>query len=137
MVGKDPPAEILALGSQSNIEVTGTVSDIRPFLQKATVAVAPLTYGAGIQNKVLEAMACGTPVVTTPKAVAALDIAHGRELLVAETEEQFAEAALALLNQPEVGRQIGMNGRLYVEKCHHWADIAAQLENIYLEAAAG
>ena len=60
IVGKDPPNEIRALQKESRITVTGTVSDIRPFLQKATISVAPLTYGAGIQNKVLESMACAT-----------------------------------------------------------------------------
>ena len=136
VVGKDPPAEILALGSQPNITVTGFVSDIRPYLQTATAAVAPLTYGAGIQNKVLEAMACGTPVVTTQKAVAALEITHGCELLVGENEERFAGEVLRLLNNPDLCRQIGMEGRRYVENRHRWTDIAGQLENIYQEAVA-
>ena len=81
VVGKDPTPEIVALGQNPNIVVTGTVDDMRPYLRQATVAVAPLTYGAGIQNKVLEAMACGTPVVTVPTTVEALMAIPGRDLL--------------------------------------------------------
>ena len=72
IVGKDPSKELLALQKYQKILVTGRVDDIRPYLRQATLSVSPLLYGAGIQNKILEAMACGTPVVATPLAVSAL-----------------------------------------------------------------
>ncbi|MDH7487867.1 MAG: glycosyltransferase, partial [Anaerolineae bacterium] len=72
IVGKDPTPEIKSLNQKNGITVTGTVDDIRPYLQRATLAVTPISYGVGIQNKVLEAMACGTPVVSTPQAVSTL-----------------------------------------------------------------
>jgi polysaccharide biosynthesis protein PslH len=65
IVGKNPPQSIISFGNNPAITVTGVVDDIRPFLQRATISVAPLQYGAGIQNKVLEALACATPVVTS------------------------------------------------------------------------
>jgi polysaccharide biosynthesis protein PslH len=133
IVGKDPPKELIARGNSLEITVTGTVSDIRPYLQKATLAVAPLTYGAGVQNKVLEAMACGTPVVTSPRAISALDTIPGQHLLVAHDPVTFADSVLQLLEDRLNRYQIGQNGRKYVEKNHQWESIAAQMEGIYNE----
>ncbi len=134
VVGKNPPREILALGENPAVVVTGTVPDIRPYLQQATVAVAPITYGAGIQNKVLEAMACGTPVVATSKAVSALDILLGEDVLVADDAQQLARAVLQLLSSRDLQKKIGDAGRRYVENHHSWKAIAEKLEAIYWEA---
>lgn len=134
VVGKNPPREILALGENPAVMVTGTVPDIRPYLQQATVAVAPITYGAGIQNKVLEAMACGTPVVATSKAVSALDILPGEDVLVADDVQQLARAVLQLLSSRDLQKKIGDAGRRYVEKHHSWKSIAEKLEAVYWEA---
>jgi glycosyltransferase involved in cell wall biosynthesis len=136
VVGKEPPAEIVALSKDPRITVTGTVADIRPYLQKATVAVAPLTYGAGIQNKILEAMACATPVVSTPLAVSALQAREGGDIVVAQEPEHFAQAVLELLSDPYLRQQLGWNGRRYVEKHHQWSNIAVQLEGVYDEVIA-
>jgi glycosyltransferase involved in cell wall biosynthesis len=134
VVGKDPAREIQALAENPNIIVTGTVDALPPFLQKATVAVAPITYGAGIQNKILEAMGCGTPVVTTPQAVSALCIEPERDLLVADSPESYARAILGLLESPQQQEELSRNGRIYVEQYHHWPNVAARLEAIYAEA---
>jgi glycosyltransferase involved in cell wall biosynthesis len=141
IVGKDPPAEIRALagaGEQSAIQnpkskivVTGTVPDIRPYLWEVTVAVAPIQYGAGVQNKVLEAMACGTPVIASPVAVAALDVADGEELMVAEGAEQFAGAILRLLDDAALRERLSAAGRRYVGQHHDWDAVAGRLEMIY------
>jgi len=131
IVGKDPPREIRALTRESGIRVTGTVEDVRPYLQGASVSVSPITYGAGIQNKVLEAMACGTPVVATPRAVSALDVEPGKDLLVAQEAESFATSVLFLLEDAELRMQVGNAGRLYVEKNHDWKQIVTELEEIY------
>ena len=132
IVGKDPTREIQALGERETaVTVTGTVPDLRQYLQKATIAVTPITYGAGIQNKVLEAMACATPVVTTPQAISAIQAVPGRDLLVASSPETYAQAILDLLNDPPRQRHIGQAARQYVETHHHWGNIAANLEKIY------
>ncbi|MCA9897852.1 MAG: glycosyltransferase [Ardenticatenaceae bacterium] len=136
IVGKDPTREIQALADHPNIEVTGTVPALPPYLQRATVAVAPITYGAGIQNKILEAMSCGTPMVTTPHAVSALCIEPGRDLLVADDSESYAQAILSILDSPEKQEVLGRNGRTYVEQYHHWPNVAGRLETIYAEAIA-
>ena len=134
IVGKDPPRSIRSLAQDPRITVTGTVKDIRSYLQRATLATAPLTYGTGVQNKVLEAMACATPVVATPQAVSALDVRPGEELMVARNSTEFAQAILELLNDPLRGRKIGQDGRSYVEKHHQWREIVVQLEEIYQQA---
>ena len=134
LVGKDPPAAIRRLAERDNrIEVTGYVPDMRDYLRVASLAIAPLVYGAGIQNKVLEAMACGIPVAASPQAVSALGAVPGRDILVANEPQEIAAAALQLLDNPPLNSQIGANGRAYVERHHDWNSIAAQLENIYRE----
>ncbi|MBU0511928.1 MAG: glycosyltransferase [Chloroflexi bacterium] len=133
IVGKDPSRDIQALGQHPLVFISGTVEDVRPYLHGATLAVAPVTYGAGIQNKVLEAMACSTPVVAGRKAVAALDIEHGVDGLVVDAPREFADAILTLLSNPEKCAQIGRSGRLYTETHHNWHHLAEQLEGIYHE----
>jgi polysaccharide biosynthesis protein PslH len=131
IVGKDPSRDILSLGENPQIIITGTVKDIRPYLRQATIAVTPITYGAGIQNKVLEAMACGTPVISTSKAVSALAVRPGQDLLVEDQPHQFAKAILRLLDDPEKQQSLGIAGRLFVEKHHNWDKITSQLEVMY------
>lgn len=133
IVGKDPPDEILALSDNNLITITGTVKDLRPYLQKASVSVVPMIYGAGSQLKILEAMASSTPVITTSKAASAYNIIHGRDVLVAQDDDEFAKSILLLLDNPDFGQQIGQAGRCYVEKYHQWAMIADRLEGIYHE----
>ena len=135
IVGKDPPGEIEALGQKwPGVSVTGTVPDVRPYLQRATLAVVPMVYGAGVQNKVLEAMACATPVVAYAPAVAALSATVGKDVSVAENAEELAGQIITLLQEPERRRQIGRNGRAYVEREHVWNTIAARLEGVYQAA---
>ncbi len=92
IVGKDPSGDIKRLAKNPLITVTGTVPDIRPFLWRATVAVVPLLYGAGIQNKILEAMATATPVVTTCKALVALQVRSGEQLFASDDPDEFSQA---------------------------------------------
>lgn len=131
VVGKDPTREIQALGEHSAVTVTGTVDHLPPYLQRATIAVAPLTYGAGIQNKLIEAMACATPIVTTPQTITSLQVEPGQHLLVGHRPAEFAAQVLHLLNNPALRRQLGQSGRRYIEQNHHWPSIAARLETIY------
>lgn len=134
IVGQNPPPAVKKLEQNPQVTVTGYVPDMRPYLQQATVAVVPSAYGAGIQNKVLEAMACGTPVVATDRAVAALAAESGRDLLVAHDTQTFAAAVLDLLDDPARRARIGQAGRTFVETHHSWATITARLAAIYEEA---
>jgi glycosyltransferase involved in cell wall biosynthesis len=131
IVGKDPTPAIRSLARDPRITVTGTVDDIRPYIQRATAAVAPITYGAGIQNKVLEAMACATPVVTTPQAISSIKAKPGEDVLVEQDPGNFARALLNLLNDPQQQQRLGQAGRKYVETHHQWNSVVTQLEEIY------
>lgn len=137
IVGKDPPKTVRTMADDPRITVTGTVDDIRTYLLRATIAVAPVTYGAGIQNKVLEAMACATPVVASPQAVSALDISPGIELLTAQDPAEYARTILNLLRYKDFRSRMGQAGRAFVEKHHQWSGIASQLEGIYQQAIIG
>jgi glycosyltransferase involved in cell wall biosynthesis len=134
IAGKDPTREIKALENIPGIEVTGTVDDLRPYIQQASVALSPITYGAGIQIKVLEAMACGTPVVSTSQAVSALQVVRGQDVLIADNPDEFTAYVLKLLDDQDYQRMIGMAGLAYVEKFHKWSSIVSRLEGIYHEA---
>ena len=118
------------------VTVTGTVPDLRPYLRRAALAVAPMPYGAGIQNKVLEAMACATPVVASAQAGLALQARDGRDLVLAEGAEAFARAVLDLLAGEARRASLGRAGRRYVEEYHDWAAVGGRLVSIYDELVA-
>lgn len=134
IVGKDPPADIKELEKNPLVTVTGTVDDIRPFLWRATVSVVPLIYGAGIQNKILEAMATKTPVVTTFKALSALQVQVGKEVLAANDADEFSQAVVRLIEDRNLQHQIGEAGASYVGAQHSWDSMASQLAGIYQQA---
>lgn len=137
LAGSAPPPAVRALGERADgrVRVTGYVDDLRPYLRGATVAVAPVTYGAGIQNKVLEAMACGVPVVASSQASSALQVTPGHELLVAASPPAFAEAILGLLASETRCSELAQAGRRYVVSHHDWEAIAARLEGYYDKSA--
>ncbi len=134
IAGKNPPREVARLAQLPGISVTGTVPDLCPYLRRAAVALAPVRYGVGIQNKVLEAMACGTPVVGSPQSISALRAKPGEEVLVAAAPDQFSKHILGLLEEPRLRERFGQAGRRYVEREHSWPSAAASLEEIYWEA---
>lgn len=131
IVGQAPPRAVRLLAADSRVTVTGAVPDIRPYLNRATMAVAPIVYGAGIQNKVLEALACGAPVVTTSQAAKSLAVEPGRHLLVADGLVDLASAIIHLLTDPDRCVALGTEGRRYVENSHDWSRIADRLTALY------
>ena len=136
VVGKDPSSEIKEFGKNPLITITGTVDDIRPFLWRAAVSVVPLLYGAGIQNKILEAMATGTPVVTTARTLSALEALPGEEILTADTADAFSLEVLRLIENENLRTKIGAAGLAYVQKKHAWKNIASRLIEIYQQASS-
>ena len=118
IVGADPPAALkrTAAARHDRVTVTDTVPDVRPYLEHATVAAAPIVYGAGIQVKILEALAMQTPVVTTDTAAAALNAQSERDMLVAADADEFAKQILRVLHTPALQAALKQNGRAFVEK---------------------
>jgi glycosyltransferase involved in cell wall biosynthesis len=136
IVGKDPTRAVLDLQKEAGpgagkVQIIGTVPDMRSYLHQATLAVAPVLYGAGVQNKVLEAMACGTPVIASQQAVSALQTKEGEEVMVGRTPQEFAGAILSLLESPAQQSRLSRAGRAYVEQHHAWSASVSRLEAIY------
>jgi sugar transferase (PEP-CTERM/EpsH1 system associated) len=135
IAGKDPPPALQELAEDSRITVTGMVPDLRPYLAQATVAVLPIRYGVGIQNKILEAMAMATPVVTTSHTLSALQVKADEELVVADGPAALGEVTVKLLNDQALSQRVGDAGRRYVETHHDWNNVARKLEGVYQSAA--
>lgn len=137
IVGSKPPKAIQALASDARVEVTGYVDDLRPYVQRAEVMLSPMVYSVGIQNKVLEAMALGTPVVVAAQAATALGTTAGRDLLVAESAQEFASATLRLLDDADLHQTLSKHGREYVEQQHDWQKVTRRLTEVYEQAMLG
>jgi glycosyltransferase involved in cell wall biosynthesis len=133
IVGQKPPATLLqrARTDPQRIRVTGSVPDIRPFLARATIACAPMVYGVGVQNKILEAMAMRLPVVASLRAARPLRVENERELLVGRDPDELAAQLVRVLRDPHLGRRLAGNARSYVETHHRWQDSAVKLETLY------
>jgi sugar transferase (PEP-CTERM/EpsH1 system associated) len=120
VVGRNPDRRVESLRELDDVEVTGFVPDVRPWLSRATAAVAPLRIAAGIQNKILEAMASGLPVVATPLAVQGLTSGVARAVQTAETADEFAAKVLHLLRNPLLARTAGLESRDRVRADYSW-----------------
>jgi len=131
IVGADPPPSVKRLGRLPGVTVTGFIPRIQDALARATVAVAPMRAGSGIQNKVLEAMASGVPVVATPTGLAGMEATPGTHLLVADTPGAFADAVTRLLLDQALARMIARNARALVESQYTWERCADELQAVY------
>lgn len=120
IVGSRPTPEVRRLGERPGVFVTGFVDDVRDYLASASVCVVPLRIARGIQNKVLEAMAMGRAVVSTPDAFEGVRAEAGRDIAVAPDEAQFAESIVDLLNDGPAAEQLGANARACVERHYSW-----------------
>ena len=131
IVGNYPTEQIRRLSDQKGVVVTGYVPDIRPYFEKASVFVAPLRAGSGIQTKNLEAMAMGIPVVTTSIGAMGLEAETDTELLIADTPETFAERVIHLIENPDIRRNLADAGRKRVEASYDWQVLVNRLEQVY------
>ncbi len=120
VVGADPIPEVERLGQIPGVIVTGFVPDLNQALNRAAVFVAPLRFAAGVQNKVLEAMAAGRPVVTTSVVNAGLGGTPGRDLLVADSSEAMAAEVVRLLRDDHLRNRVGQAGREFVRQRYSW-----------------
>ncbi|MDQ2805158.1 MAG: TIGR03087 family PEP-CTERM/XrtA system glycosyltransferase [Pseudomonadota bacterium] len=118
IVGADPTSEVRRLAELPGVQVTGRVPDVRPYVAHAAVIVAPLRIARGIQNKVMEGMAMGRPVIATPQAFAGIRAAPGKDLLLADAPGLFANHVLSVLRGEHPG--LGTAGRRAMEQGHTW-----------------
>ncbi|HEY0148636.1 MAG TPA: TIGR03087 family PEP-CTERM/XrtA system glycosyltransferase [Allosphingosinicella sp.] len=129
IVGRNPPEAVKRLASE-RVTVTGEVPDTRTWLEAADVVAAPLRIARGVQNKVLEAMAMGRPVVATPAAFEGIEAQPGRDLLVADTAEEQARAVRHLLSDPSRAAALGAAARARMEQVYSWEARLAPLAEL-------
>lgn len=132
-IGKDPTPDMQALHDDpaSGVQVTGIVDDTRPYLQRATMFVCPLRSGSGTRFKLMEALACGCPVISTTIGAEGLDAVEGEHMLLRDTPQAFADAIVALLDDPSRAEAIGRAGREWVVGNHAWTRSAELLRAAY------
>lgn len=135
IVGTSPAKEVRALAEFSGVVVTGDVPSIRMELSAASVAVAPMRSGSGIQNKVLEAMSCYLPVVGTSDAMCGLPQTTRDALTCADTPEDFAREVVRYLGAPDLASAAGLKASLAVRDHHSWESAAWRVEALYERAA--
>jgi glycosyltransferase involved in cell wall biosynthesis len=116
-----------AVANIQGVEIMAPVSDVRPFLHSHAVAVAPLRLFGGVRRGVLEPMAASVPVVTTTKGCEQLKARAGRDLHVADDPESFARQVVRLLEEASLRRELGENGRRFVESTFSWEVLCSRL----------
>jgi len=130
IVGADPSPAVRRLGSLQGVTVTGSVPDVRPYLRRATLMVAPLNIARGTQNKILEAMAAGTPVVTSRVAAGGVDASSPEHFLVASAPEEYVGAILRIIDDPAERRRLSLAGRERMLSHHNWERSMQRLDGI-------
>ena len=138
LVGRDPVPDVQALGKLDGIRVTGYVDDVRPFLESAAVFAAPLRFGAGIQNKLLEAMSMAVPSVVSTLAADGLRTVDGSvpPIVIADDDAATAAAIVAALRRVAADPTPDWAARAYVEQHFSWEASGASLANLIAAARA-
>jgi glycosyltransferase involved in cell wall biosynthesis len=134
IVGPKPTEAVRSLASDPSIIVTGFVEDVRPYVARASVVLAPFVSGTGIKNKVLEGMAMGKPVVTTSIGVRGINATPGEQLCVADSPAAFVDDVQALLEDEAKRRRMGHQAREFVKKYHSWEQVAEDIGDIFQRA---
>ncbi len=130
IVGADPSPAMRKLGELPGVTVTGSVPDVRPFVRASALMVAPLNIARGTQNKILEAMAMGVPVVTSTVAAGGVDAQSEAHFLVADTPEAYARAILRILDSPAERQRLALAGRERMLSNHAWLHSMQRLDGI-------
>lgn len=131
VVGAEPTEEILGLHGKKGVYVTGAVEDIRPYLGKASIFVAPMVNGGGIKNKLLQAMAMEKPVVSTRLGAEAFCCKDDENLVLVDSPLDFAKEIIALLRDEPRRKSIARKGRELVVEYYNWDNTAARYETLY------
>jgi len=135
IIGSNPTPAVQRLRNIPGVVVTGHVADVRPYLSDALVSVAPLRLARGTQNKILESMALGVPVIATPQAAKGIEATAGEHLFTAESPEEFSALLLRLLKDEESRRRISRAGRCHIASSHAWTRSMSILDDLLMANA--
>jgi len=130
IVGQQPPPAIMSRAAEDVI-VTGLVDDVRPYMERASVVIAPLRIGGGTRLKIVEAMAMGKPIVATRIGAEGLDVNDGEHILLADTAEEFAGQVVRVLDDSALARRLGQAARQRAESLYTWRAAVDRLEGFY------
>ncbi|NLG28451.1 MAG: glycosyltransferase, partial [Chloroflexi bacterium] len=136
ITGSTRGVDLAGLALDPSVRLSGYVDDIRPVVDSASVCVVPLREGGGTRLKILEAMALGTPVVSTTKGAEGLALRAGEHMLLADTPAAFAEHTVRLLQRPEVGEQMAARARAHVEAHYDWTPIGQRFVDLVEQVVA-
>jgi polysaccharide biosynthesis protein PslH len=136
IVGQAPTAAVRALDGRDGVHVTGAVDDTRPYIAGAQAYVAPLRMGGGTRFKILEAFALRRPVISTHIGAEGFPLQNGREALLVDTPQAFAEAVGSVLEDAALAQRLGTNGRALVAAHYDWAVIAPRLDDLWQRVLA-
>lgn len=131
IVGARPASAVQRLAHVPGVTVTGYVPSVQEYLSHATVAIAPMQSGSGMQFKAIEAMASGVPVVATPYALGGLEAIDGEHLLIARNAEDFAGALVRVMKDAQLRYRLTQNARKLVEQKYSWERTVETLESVY------
>lgn len=128
VVGRDPSPRLRGAAERAGLRLTGTVEDVRPYMEEAAVYIVPLRVGGGTRLKIFEALAMSKPVVSTAVGAEGLPLVPGQHFLQADDPASFAEAVVSLLRDPARRRSLGAAGRELVEQRYAWPQVAREFE---------
>jgi glycosyltransferase involved in cell wall biosynthesis len=130
VTGGTGDVDVSELAAQPGVTFSGYLPSVAAAVQNSWALVAPLRVGGGTRLKILEAMALGTPVVSTTKGAEGLDVVNGRDLLLADSPQEMADAVCSLLADAELRARLAAAGRACVEKQYDWGVITARLNKL-------
>jgi glycosyltransferase involved in cell wall biosynthesis len=128
VAGSNPTADVLALRVDKSITVTGRVPSLAAVINAARLSIAPMQSGSGMQFKILEAMACGVPVVTTSLGLGDIAAKPDQDVILADTADEFVQSIVNMLGSPDLRQRIGEAGLRYVNSHHTWDALNAEFE---------
>ncbi len=130
IVGQKPHERLMGLKEQSGITLTGFVESMQPYWHGAQIAIMPFRIGSGTRLKIIEAMASGTPIVSTPVGAEGFPVTSGQELVLAELAHEMATAVLSLLDNPENRTKLILNATEFVKQ-YDWRQVVGRFETLY------
>jgi glycosyltransferase involved in cell wall biosynthesis len=136
IVGRSPTEKIIRLGNRPGIIIAGEVKEVKPFYEKSLVAIVPLRSGGGTRLKILEAMALGTPVVSTSIGCEGLEVKNGENILVADIPSDFSQMVISLITDVALWKCISLKARALVEETYDWEKISSGYHDILHELDA-
>ena len=136
IAGARPSPAVKALAADPGISVTGYIDDVRDVARNCGVFVVPLRSGSGVRVKLLNAFAMGLPVVSTSVGAEGLEVRDGRELLIADTPADFADAVIRVLTDADLAQKLGLNAQALVQAKYSWDSIGRRLLGVYQQRFA-